>query len=90
MRYTISTKEDIKNFRKCFYSCGDKMPMIDICNKAGELVGFVLSGDFVSYSNSSNIHFENARAYAQKRIHKNANTWKKWLVMYAGAEMEVM
>ena len=86
MRYTISTKEDIKNFRKCFYSSGDKMPMIDIYNRAGELVGFVLSGDFVSYSNSDKIHFENARAYAQKRIHKNANTWKKWLTMYAGVE----
>ena len=89
MVYTISTKEDIKKFRRCFYSYGDetcKMQMVDIYNQAGKLVGFVLSGDFVSYSNSDKIHFENARTYAQKRIHKNANTWKKWLTMYAGVE----
>lgn len=85
MVYTISTKEDIKSFRRCFYSYGDKMQMVDIYNQAGKLVGFVLDGDFVSYSNLDKTHFENARAYAQKRIYKNANTWKKWLVMYAGA-----
>lgn len=86
MRYTISTKKDLKNFRKCFYSYGDKMQMVEIYNQAGKPVGFVLSGDFVSYSNPDKIHFENARTYAQKRIHKNANTWKKWLTMYAGVE----
>lgn len=86
MRYTISTKEDIKSFRKCFYSYGDKMQIVDIYNKAGQLVGFVLDGDFVSYSNLDETHFKNAEIYAKKRIHKNVNTWKNWLVMYAGTE----
>lgn len=86
MRYTISTKEDIKNFRKCFYSSGDKMQVVDIYNKAGKLVGFVLDGDFVSFSNLDETHSKNAEIYAKKRIRKNANTWKNWLVMYAGEE----
>ena len=88
MFYTISTKKDIKNFRKCFYSYGDKackMQIVDIYNKAGKLVGFVLDGDFIAYSSWNKTHYENAKAYAKKRINKNANTWKKWLVMYAGA-----
>lgn len=86
MRYTISTKEDIKNFRKCFYSSGDKMQIVDIYNKAGQLVGFVLDGDFVSFSNLDETHSKNAEIYAKKRIYKNANTWKKWLAMYEGEE----
>lgn len=89
MRYTISTKEDIKNFRKCFYSSGDeacKMQAVDIYNKTGKLIGFVLGGDFVSFSNLDETHFKNAEIYAKKRIRKNANTWKNWLVMYAGEE----
>lgn len=87
MFYTISTKKDIKSFRKCFYSYGDetcKMQIVDIYNQAGKLVGFVLDGDFVSFSESNKTHFEKAKAYAQKRIYKNANTWKKWLTMYVG------
>ena len=86
MRYTISTKKDLKNFRKCFYSCGNKMQIVDIYNKAGQLVGFVLDGDFVSFSNLDETHSKNAEIYAKKRIRKNANTWKNWLVMYAGEE----